>query len=117
MNPEEMIHHELREGKVKITAIVDIEEAKNTASLVQDCFELRNHAIRTKESQNKVRDLQAAMNTLYKELGKYHKKKTERSLRILREMFSRKHKFAGFTRAYVRDNTEKYPELKEYVSL
>ena len=56
-DPETLIHQELCEGKVCVTAVVDTPEAKTTASLVEDCFELRNQAIREKECQVKVRAL------------------------------------------------------------
>ena len=116
-DPETLIHQELYEGKVCVTAVVDTPEAKTTASLVEDCFELRNQAIREKECQVKVRALQSTMNLLYKELNKYQIGKTERSLRTLRGMLNRKYKFSGFTRTYVRDNLEKYPELAPFVVL
>ena len=63
--PESLIHQELQEGKVCVGAMEDNLEAQNTAALIQDCFEMRNHAIRTRESQVKVRALQATMNLLF----------------------------------------------------
>lgn len=116
-DPEKLIRQEFCNGKVCVTAEVDTLEARTTASLLEDCFELRNHAIREKECQNKVRALQKTMNLLYKELEKYQGNKTEKSLRTLRGMLNREYKFSGFTRTYVRDNLELYPDLAPYVVL
>ena len=100
VEPEKLIHQELCDGKVCVTALEDMQEAKTTAALVEECFELRNHAIREKECQVKVRALQLTMNLLYKELKKYRENRTERSLKVLRGMLNREYKFAGFTRTY-----------------
>lgn len=80
-------------------------------------IELRNRAIREKECQIKVRNLQLTMNLLYKELDKYQSRKTEKTFRALRGMLNRTYKFSGFTRTYVRDNLDRYPELAPYVEL
>ena len=73
---------------------------------MQDCFELRNTAIRTLEAQVKVNELKRVMTILYNELDSYRKDKSSKSLSILNAMLDRKYKFAGFTRAYVRDHIE-----------
>lgn len=117
IDPESLIQQELNNGKVCVSALIDTVEANTTASLVEDCFELRNHSIREKESQNKVRSLQKTMNVLYKELDKYQSKKTQRSFRTLRGMLSREYKFAGFTRTYVRKHIDTYPDLAQFVAL
>lgn len=117
VDPERMIHQKLLDGKVSVTAIADTLEAENTAALIEDCFELRNRAIREKECQVKVRNLQLTMNLLYKELDKYQSRKTEKTFRALRGMLNRTYKFSGFTRTYVRDNLDRYPELAPYVEL
>lgn len=117
VDPERMIHQKLMDGKVSVTAIADTLEAENTAALIEDCFELRNRAIREKECQVKVRNLQLTMNLLYKELDKYQSRKTEKTFRALRGMLNRTYKFSGFTRTYVRDNLDRYPELAPYVEL
>lgn len=87
-----------------------------TASLVKDCFELRNTAIRTKECQTKIRALQKTMTILYKELEKYQSDRTEQTVRTLRAMLNRDYKFAGFTRTYVRTHIKAYPDLVQYIA-
>ncbi len=117
VDPEKVIRHALENGKVCIYPLDDTDEAKTTAKLVEACFELRNRAIRERESQIKVRALQATMNLLYKELNKYQVNHSSKSLHVLRGMLCREYKFAGFTRAYVRENLENYPDLAPFVTL
>lgn len=117
IDPETLIHQELCEGNVCVDALVDTIEAKTTASLIEDCFQLKNRAIREKESQVKVRALQATMNDLYKELDKYKSKNSKKSFYAIRGMLSREYKFAGFTRTYVRDHIDKYPDFEPYIRL
>lgn len=115
-DPETMIHQALNGDHVEVTALVQDVTAQNTAALVQDCFELRNHQIRSIESQNKVKSLKATMNLLCKYLDKLEKNSTTRTLSVLRGMLCREYKFAGFTRTYVRDHLDKYPDLAQYVT-
>lgn len=118
VDPEKVIRHALKDGKVCISSLDDTNEvAKTTAKLVEECFELRNRTIRKIESQNKVRALQATMNILYKELDRYKTNKSQKSLCALKGMLSREYKFAGFTRTYVRENLSDYPDLEQYVTL
>lgn len=114
-DPETMIHHELVNGHVVVTPLIGTPDAQNTANLVQDCFELRNRPIRSIESQNKVTALMGTMNLLCKYLEKLENGTSKRALPVLRGMLSRQYKFAGFTRTYVRDNLDKYPDLAQYV--
>ena len=115
-DPETMIHHALVNGHVVVTPLTGTTDAQNTASLVQDCFELRNRPIRSIESQNKVTALKSTMNLLCKHLAKLESSTSKRTLQVLRGMLSREYKFAGFTRTYVRDHLDKYPDLAQYVN-
>ena len=115
-DPETMIHHALVNGHVVVTPLTGTTDAQNTASLVQDCFELRNRPIRSIESQNKVTALMGTMNLLCKYLAKLENGTSKRTLQVLRGMLSREYKFAGFTRTYVRDHLDKYPDLAQYVN-
>lgn len=115
-DPETMIHHALVNGQVVVTPLIGTVDAQNTANLVQDCFELRNRPIRSIESQNKVTALMGTMNLLCKYLEKLEKGTSKHALPALRGMLSREYKFAGFTRTYVRDHLDKYPDLAQYVN-
>jgi hypothetical protein len=57
-----------------------------------------------------------AMNLLCKYLAKLENGTSKRTLQVLRGMLNREYKFAGFTRAYVRDHLDKYPDLAQYVN-
>lgn len=57
------------------------------------------------------------MNLLCKHLDKLEAGTSKRSIAVLRGMLNRKYKFAGFTRTYVRDHLDKYPDLAPYVEL
>ena len=92
-------------------------EGEKTAQLVTECFERANTGIRVVECQTRVDALQKTMNALFRSLNSYRKRPTPRTLRALRGMLSRSYKFAGFTRAYVREHLEDYPQLEEFVSL
>lgn len=116
-DPETMLHQALNGDQVEVTPLDQTVVAQNTAALVQDCFELRNHKIRSIESQNKVKALKGTMNLLCKHLDKLETGSSKRTILVLRGMLDRKYKFAGFTRTYVRDHLDKYPDLAPYVEL
>ncbi len=116
-DPEAVIHQSLNGNHVEVTPLVQTVVAQNTAALVQDCFELRNHEIRSIESQNKVKALKGTMNLLCKYLDKLENGTGKRTIWVLRGMLSREYKFSGFTRTYVRDHIAKYPDLEPYVKL
>ena len=88
-----------------------------TAELLTECFEKRNTGIRVMECQTRINALRKTMNLLYKTLEQYRNSPSGRTLYALRGMLNRTYKFAGFTRAYVRNHLETYPDLAEYIQL
>ncbi|MBE6950728.1 MAG: hypothetical protein E7451_05250 [Ruminococcaceae bacterium] len=116
-DPEAVIHQTLVDGHVVVTPLLRTPEAENTADLVHDCFELSNRPIRKLESQNKVKALMRTMNVLFKNLERFEQGSGKRVLPALRGMLDRRYKFAGFTRTYVRDHLDRYPDLEPYVKL
>lgn len=110
-DPEEIIRQEFLDGKVVVSPLVDTIEAKTTSELVEDCFELRNTAIRTKECQTKIRALQRTMAVFHQSLEQYAKTGSSVKLRAIRGMIDRSYKFAGFTRTYIRTHSDIYPEI------
>ena len=116
-DPETKIHQALNGDYVEVKPLDQTIVAKNTAALVQDCFELRNHEIRSIESQNKVKSLKKTMNLLCKYLDNLEHGTGKRTITVLRGMLSREYKFSGFTRTYVRDHLDRYPMLEPYVRL
>ena len=117
-DPEAVLDQRLIGGHVLVKPLVESEEARMTACLLTDCFELTNTGARVTECQTRVNELSAVMNNLYQALGKYRESGfPDETPKELDEMLSRTYKFAGFTRAYVRTHLETYPDLAEYVQL
>ena len=116
IDPEQYIAQELRGTHVCVSVLVEEYEAKQTAQLITECFEKTNTGIRVYESQMRLNALQNTMNILFKQLDKYRNLHSKNSFRTLRGMLSRSSKFAGFTRTYVRQHLEEYPEFAPYVN-
>lgn len=110
------------ETHVYVNSRNESDEAIVTAELIQDCFERREYGIRESGSEVRSELLMRHMECLRHALEKYsaegqtEEKKAER-LSVLRGMLSRKYKFAGFARMYVRDHLDQYPELEDLVCL
>ena len=110
-DPEGIIQQEFLDQRVRVTPLSSTEEAITTASLVEDCFEMRNTAIRKQECQTKVRGLQRTMTIFYKELEKHRAASSTKSIRTLRAMLNRNYKFSGFTSTYLRLHKDIYPDV------
>lgn len=124
IDPETLIDHRVNEKKVYVTCRygIESEEAKNTAALVQDCFELRNTGIRTAGAEYRTEQLRLTKFRFERNLRKYMQMDSDtpqkqRLFRTLRGMISRKSKFSGFMRTYIRDHKYEYPEIYELVKL
>ncbi len=117
IDPEAVLDQRFIKGHVRVRPLAETQEARMTAVLLTECFELTNTGIREYECQTRVNALSVTMTTLHKTLEKYRIDPSKRSLRTLRGMLSRTYKFAGFTRTYVRNHLEDYPGLAEYVQL
>ena len=115
--PESVIHQSIKNQHVCVTPIVDTNVAKNTAQLVEDCFEKNNTPARLDECQEMFNALMQVMTVLYKKLLAYRKAPTEALLAELAGMLDREYEFAGFTRTYVRDHLKRYPDLEPFVKL
>lgn len=115
VDPEEYLSQQLVDGHVQVKVLKP--EGEKTAQLITECFERANTGIRIIECQTRVDALKQTMNALFRSLDRHQKRPTPRTLRTLRGMLSRSYKFAGFTRAYVREHLEDYPQLEEFVSL
>lgn len=118
VEPEIYLNQKLVDGHVRVEPLIHTHEAEITAQLLVECFEKDNTGIRTIECATRVRALQSAMTVLYKSLEKYKENpKATSTLRALRGMLDRGYKFAGFTRTYVRQHIEEYPELAQDVAI
>lgn len=117
VEPEAYIQQELINSHVRVAALDDSHTARMTAKLITECFEKTNTGIRTLECKTRVDALQKTMAVLYRNLELYQKEPTARTLRVLRGMLNRSYKFAGFTRTYVRQHIDEYPELAPFVKI
>lgn len=117
VDPESVLNQQFLNDHVSVQPTADMKAAVMTAELLTECFERKNTGIRIMECQTRINALRKTMNLLYKTLKQYRNSPSGRTLHTLRGMLSRTYKFAGFTRAYVRNHLETYPELAEYVRL
>lgn len=111
------LNQELINGHVKVQALDTSHSAQMTAQLITECFEKSNTGIRIYECQTRLTALQETMTVLYRNLNSYKSKPSAKTFRTLRGMLNRNYKFAGFTRTYVRQHINEYPDLAEFVSL
>ncbi len=119
VEPELVLRQSYSNGEVSVLPITgDADETvKMTADLIQSCFNQRNTGIRTVQCKERLERLAKTMNNLYQILGKYQENKESKKYKgALRAMLKREYKFAAFTRQYVRDHLNDYPELRELVS-
>ena len=120
VEPEACIYHLWNEDAVQVTPIFPdtaSEDVRLTAELITACFERRNTGIRLMECRNRFQELSKRMSLLYKVLERHHRNPSNRTHRTLRGMLDRAAPFAGFTRTYVRQRLEFYPDLAPYVAL
>lgn len=122
VDPELLVDQRVNDDKITVSARVDTQEARNTAALIEDCFELRNHRIRKNGADVRSEELRKTKLRLKMRLRAYSAPnqtdaKKERHFAMLRGMLSRKAKFAGFLRTYIRDHQNEYPELASFVAL
>lgn len=117
VDPESVLNQQFLNDHVSVQPIADTKAAVMTAELLTECFEKRNTGIRVMECQTRINALRKTMNLLYKTLEQYRNSPSGRTLYALRGMLNRTYKFAGFTRAYVRNHLETYPDLAEYIQL
>ena len=117
VDPEKVFAHRLSGGHVQVTPslLPPTLAAVRTGELLTECFETQKTGIRKKESKIRKDALSMAMNLLYKKLLEHQQAPSDESLELLQTMLSRTYKFAGFTRADVRENLEMYPDLADYV--
>lgn len=121
VDPEFLIDQRVDADKITVSARVNTDEARNTAALIEDCFELRNHRIRKSGADYRSEELRKTKLRLKKRLRAYTDPnqtdaQKEKHFATLRGMLSRKAKFAGFMRTYIRDHKNDYPELAALVS-
>lgn len=115
-DPEDILKQNYINGHVRVHSITEDEDAIMTADLIESCFEKKNTGIREAACQHRVDKLATSMNILYKTLQSYQNNPdSKRYQRSLKQMLSRKSKFAAFKRGYVRKHMMDYPGLKGFL--
>lgn len=117
IDPEAYLKQELVNNHVKVEVLHATLEAQMTAKLITECFEKCNTGIRTLECQTRITALQRTMTVLYRNLDAYRVDPTVKTLRTLRGMLDRSYKFSGFTRTFVRQHIDEYPDLAQVVAI
>lgn len=114
IDPEKVLNQQFINGHVEVLPIErKISGISETAKLLTECFEKRNTGIRTMECKVRIDALQETMTLLYKLLMQYRDNHNKKNYLALKGMLSRKYKFSGFTRTYVRNHLTDYPELAD----
>jgi len=107
-------------NNIVVVAVSDIrDEFQNrTALLITEVFSVKNTGMRTYTSDERLRLLQKEMNILYKQLEKLHNNPDSKViLRTISSLLRRESSFAAFKRCYIREHTDKYPQLQKCVLL
>lgn len=114
-DPEKLLMFDLVEGDVVIYSLDEYDsEAKLTAQLIYEVFNLQNTGMRVQKSEHRLRKLQAEMNSFYKLLEKYKKfPRNKRCKAMIEASLRRESAFAAFKRAYIRKRQKEFPELLE----
>lgn len=116
VDPEQYIYFRKSEKDVDISPKVENDEARITAQLVSDVFNLRNSGMRTITSTQRLRELEKEMNALYDTLEKYRKNPNAIiTLKKLEALLRKESAFAGFKRCYIREHIDQYPDLKSFI--
>lgn len=116
VDPEMFLDHVYKDSHVKINPHSEDEVITKTAQLLTECFEKRNTGVRYFQCQARINRLAETMNILYKTLEKLKQNpSSKRYLQTLHGLISKKHRFAGFTRYYVKTHLKEYPQLSEKI--
>lgn len=117
VDPETIITFELKEGKINVKAKDEKnQQAVLTATLVSEVFTLPGSAMRDYKREMRFQELNREMNVLYDNLEKLNKNPQSKVvLRKLQVLLKRESAFAAFKRNYIRENSNKYPQLQQYI--
>lgn len=116
-DPEKLISFRLENGEVNVLSKDSTDEKSVlTADLVYEVFNTTNTGMRVRKSALRLKELNKEMNILYDTLEDYRKKPNSIVVqKTLAAILRRESAFAAFKRCYVRENINKFPQLKEYI--
>lgn len=116
-DPEEFIFFRLQGDNVNVLA-KNKEDSKAvlTATLIYEVFNLKNTGMRTYKSDMRYQELNREMNILYDNLEEMkNHPESEIVMRKLKALLRRESKFAAFKRNYIRENSNQFPQLLQYI--
>ena len=109
-DPEARIYFRLHDGETEVTAMdmTDV-DAKMTAELVTEVFNITNSGMRVYKSDFRFKELNKEMNKLYDALDELSEHpESAFALKKLQALLRRESRFAAFKRCYIRENEVKY---------
>lgn len=117
-DPEKLIDFRLKENTIEVKAKYKGDPAAAlTANLVQEVFDKRNTGMRIYKSNMRFQELRKEMNVLYSTLEKLKLNPNSKLvMRKLKALLRRESAFAAFKREYIRENIDRFPQLRPYIS-
>ena len=114
-DPEKLLMFDLIEDDIIVYPFDEYDrEAKLTAKLIYEVFNIKNTGMRIYKSRYRLQKLQEEMNSFYKLLDKYKKfPGNKRHKTMIKVNLQRESAFAAFKRAYIRKRQREFPELLE----
>lgn len=111
-DPEERIYFRLHNGNTEIVPIESQDyDAKMTAELVTEVFNMKNSGMRVYKSDLRFRELNKEMNKLYDTLDELgDNSNSVFALKKLKALIRRESRFAAFKRCYIKEHMVKYTE-------
>lgn len=112
VDPETKIYFRLHDGNTDVQAInPEDEDAKMTAELVTEVFNLKNSGMRVYKSDMRFGELNREMSKLYSALEELSvEPQSAFAANKLRALLRRKSRFAAFKRSYIREYMTRYIE-------
>ena len=109
-DPEKRIYFRLHDGNTDVTAInPDDYDAKMTAELVAEVFNITNSGMRVYKSDFRFKELNKEMNKLYDTLDELSQNPVSPFARKkLQALIRKESRFAAFKRCYIRENEKQY---------
>lgn len=116
-DPENLISFMLTDEEIQVIARdEEDEEAKTTAMLVTEVFNLKNTGMRVYKSEARFQKLNKEMNKLYDSIEEWEKNPDSRlAVRKIKVLLRRESSFAAFKREYIRVHREQYSDLLGYI--
>lgn len=114
-DPEQYLNCIYENGNVLVRVRSTSTQAKMTAQLIYESFNLANTGTRINATTIREQALRQEMVTFFQQLGEYRKNKTNLAKQKLAARLRTKTAFAAFKRDYIREHASEFPEFLKYV--